>query len=251
MNFSDYPIEKKIKTLIYDLSLFYVRECFDSIPQEDSEGDIQKSHQLINDKFKKRQIDSFFFTINFQPILYPAYALLMFYKYNPKFAEYVNSLYMRDVQLIDYLHEYYHDKLEKRLEVIKIEENTLCEKMNYQFIRDNTESDNEEFYAVAAATGENEIFTLPPVWKSDKQINILNAEIWDAELRIDFIDTREGNNYCIKLFDNNDSLVNQFNVKAENSSEDINKKVIILNDFSYTLFFEDYNKGIKWSISKE
>ena len=69
MNFSDYPIEKKIKTLIYDLSLFYVRECFDSIPQEDSEGDIQKSHQLINDKFKKRQIDSFFFTINFKPIL--------------------------------------------------------------------------------------------------------------------------------------------------------------------------------------
>lgn len=237
MNYSDYPVEKKIKTLLRDLSFYYIREWFDSIPEEDSDGDIKKSHELINDKFAKTQIDSFFFTINFQPILYPAYALLMFYKYNSKFAEYVNSVYLNDEQLIDDLHAFYHDELEKRIN------NAMLEK---------TETDDEIYYAVAAAASEDEPYTLPPAWNSDKQIAILNATIWDGFLRIDFTDTHEGDNYFIKLFDNNNLLVKQpFKVKAEKSSEDTNKKVIILNGFSYKLFFEDNNKRIKWNISRE
>lgn len=253
MNYSDYPVEKKIKTLLRDLSFYYIREWFDSIPEEDSDGDIKKSHELIKDKFAKIQIDSFFFTINFQPILYPAYALLMFYKYNSKFAEYVNSVYLNDEQLINDLHDYFHGELEKRINDAMLGEGktSIRNGMPQSPVQEN-ETDDEVYYAVAAGASEDEEFKLPPAWNSDKQITILNATIWDGLLRIDFTDSREGSNYFIKLFDNNDSLVKPaFKAKAEKSSEDTNKKVIILNDFSYKLFFEDNNKRIKWNISKE
>lgn len=242
MNYSEFPIEKKIKTLLRDLAFYYIRTWYDSIPEEDSDGDIQRSHELINDKLAKTQIDSFFFTISFQPILYPAYALLMYYKYNSKFADYVNSIYMNDEQLIDDLHEYFHGALEKRINEAIAEEKQTSEGTD----------DEEIYYAVAAGASEDEEFKLPPAWNSDKQITILKATIWDELLRIDFTDAREGNNYCIKLFDNNNSLVKPpFKVMAENSSEDTNKKVIILNNFSYKLFFEDNKKRIKWNITKE
>ncbi|WP_288983901.1 hypothetical protein [uncultured Treponema sp.] len=239
MNYSEFPMEKKIETLLRDLSFYYIRSWYDSIPEEDSDDDIKKSHELINDKFAKTQIDSFFFTINFQPILYPAYALLMYYKYNSKFAEYVDSIYMNDEELVDDLHDYFHSELEKRINEAMEEEQ-------------ETEYDEEIYYAPAAAASEDEEFKLPPAWNSDEQITVLNATIWNGLLRIDFIDVREGNNYCIKLYDNNNSLIKPpFKVTAENSSEDTNKKVIILNDFSYKLFFEDSNKRVKWNISKE
>ena len=253
MNYSEFPIEKKIKTLVIDLSFYYIREWFDSIPEEDSDGDIKNSHELINDKFAKIQIDSFFFTINFQPILYPAYALLMYYKYNSKFADYVNSIYMNDEQLVDDLHAYFHGELEKRInEAIAEDEQTNKQNVTLQFPEQETEYAEEDYYAVAAGASEDEEFKLPPAWNSDKQITILKATIWDGLLRIDFTDAREGNNYCIKLFDNNNSLVKPpFKVMAENSSEDTNKKIIILNNFSYKLFFEDNKKRIKWNITKE
>lgn len=263
MNYSEFPIEKKIRTLLRDLSFYYIRSWYDSIPEEDSDGDIQKAHELINDKFAKAQIDSFFFTINFQPILYPAYALLMYYKYNSKFAEYVNSIYLNDEQLIDDLHDYFHGELEKRIKEAMEEEQktkpfTLDKSTNT--IHKQKSSIHQRNFSVTfirkfatpnkitqyAAGNDDTKIKLAPSLNTDKDITVVRAEIWKEKLRIDFSDRNDTVDYFIRTFDKNLVLVKEFSAKAEPCIDNTELKVLFIDNCSPELFIGNY-----WDITKE
>lgn len=247
MHYSEFPIGKKIKTLLRDLSFYYIRSWYDSIPEEDSDGDIQKSHELINDKFAKAQIDSFFFTINFQPILYPAYALLMYYKYNPKFADYVNSVYMNDEQLIDDLHAYYHGELEKRInEAMLKAENDKTEVAIFEWpiITDNEYLFDNSLLKVAGPKNEENVpVPLPPAFIADQKIEVISAEVWDNSFKIEFIDKSSKENYFIRFYDKEGKIIKKETKKAKNNGE---MKTIIIDNCSYKLFTE-----YVWNISRD
>ena len=263
MAYSEYPIEKKIQTLMRDLSFYYISEWFDTIPEEDSDGDIQKSHQLLNEKFAKKQIDSFFFTANFQPILYPAYALLMYYKYNSKFAGYVNSIYMNDEKLIDDLHNFFHGELEKRINEAMEEEqiakpfaldksaNTILKTKSSIHQRNSSVPFIGKFatpnkITLAAAGNDDTKIKLAPPLNTDKDITVVRAEIWKEKLRIDFSDRNDTVDYFIRTFDKNLVLVKEFSAKAEPCIDNTELKVLFIDNCSPELFIGNY-----WDITKE
>ena len=255
MNYSDFSVKKKIKTLMRDLSFYYIRDWFDSIPEEDSDGDIQKAHELVNDKFAKTQIDSFFFTSEFQAILYPAYALLMYYRYNPKFADYVNSIYMNDEQLIDNLHGYFHGELEKRInEAITEDQKTGNYKLQINnssvnkaksFIYLKRFANSAKVTRIAAASEDIKVKLAPPL-SSEEDINVVRSEIWKGKLRIDFSDNNAANDYIIRIFDKDFSLLKEFFAEAETCIDNTELKVLFIDNCSAELFIGNY-----WDITKE
>lgn len=240
MSYSEFPIDKKIKTLLREISFYYCREWYDSILEEDIDvDDIEKAHELLNDQFAKTQIDSFFFTHDYQAVLFPAIALLKFFKFNGEFANYITEIYKSDEQLIDNLHVYFHTELEKRLEKAVLEENQE---------NDETENceDESEYYAEAAAVNNDIPFKLPKPWNIDKQINVISATIWNETLKIIFSDSNPSAKYFIRIIDRNQIVLTEFVAEPENYSE--NSKLIIVEDCSCSLFLNDKKK---WTISRE
>lgn len=247
MHYSEFPIGKKIKTLLRDLSFYYIRSWYDSIPEEDSDGDIQKSHELINDKFVKAQIDSFFFTNSFQPILYPAYAFLMYYKYNSKFAEYVNSIYMKDEELVDELHDFFHNELAKRInEAISKEETDKTDVviLEWPITSDKEYLFNNNLLKVAGPKDDENISVpLPPSFIADKNIEIISAEVWDRSFKIEFIDYSFNENYFIRFYDKEGKIIKK---ESGTAIKNGNIKTLIIDNCSYKLFTE-----YVWNIKRD
>ena len=249
MSFSDYPIEKKVQTLLRDISFFYCREWYDDIPEEDTDGDIKNAHDLLNDEFSKSQINAFFFKVNYRAIWFPAIALLMFYKFNPKFAEYVNSVYMSDEQLIDDLHEYYFKELKQRMQSAILEKEI---NKSYSEKIDNTKKKEcSKTYLLyirclqaVASPNDDEIVPVPPPpeFLSDKDIKVLKAEVWNKKLKIDFLDDSPIETYYVRFYkfyeDGNSEIVRKSSGKLIKTDENSNVKTVVIADCSPKLFSE-------------